>query len=238
LLPIPDLTQHLQRHKPICSSYCFDSADDPETGSASKCDSLGGTWYDPQDFAKRGLGDWSDQPNADLAAELGQLAEYTFQTESTAQMDSLATTLDCAAQFGQNHSIAAAFGAQNNFVANLFGGNSVSGLVNLGLFVSGKKTPTAGQLATIPLRGAAQGIPVPPGHPGLSGVMGQLRGLGVQSAVAGTYNAIAGVGAETIELGITATGTVATPVAQLGAETLSNVAFGVAVAYGYLFACH
>ena len=30
--------------------------------------------------------------------------------------------LACAAQFGQNHSIAAAFGAQNNFVANLFGG--------------------------------------------------------------------------------------------------------------------
>ena len=155
--------------------------------------------------------------------------------------------LACAANFGQNHSIAAAFGAQNNFVANLFGGNSVSGLVNLGLFVSGSKTPTASQLASIPLKGAAQGIPVPPGNPGLSGAVGQVRSIAVQGAFSGAYNAIAGVGAEPIELGITATGTVATPVAQLGAETLSNVAFGVGVAkfafdfstvaYGYLFAC-
>jgi hypothetical protein len=74
-----------------------------------------------------------------------------------------------------------------------------------------------------------------------------VRGLAVQGAVAGAYNAIAGVGAEPIELGITAAGTIATPVAQLGTETLSNVAFGVGVAKfafdfstvadGYLFAC-
>ncbi len=74
-----------------------------------------------------------------------------------------------------------------------------------------------------------------------------MRGLAAQSAVAGTYNAIAGVGQETIELGITASGNVATPVAQLSAETLSNVAFGVGVAkfawdlgtvgYGYFFEC-
>jgi RHS repeat-associated protein len=159
-----------------------------------------------------------------------------------------AQRLKCAAQFGSNHSIAAAFGAQNNFLANLLGGNSVSGLVNLGLFISGDATPTIAQLASIPLKGAAQGIPVPPGNPGLSGAVGQVRGLAVQSAVAGSYNAIAGVGQETIELGITASGTVATPVAQLGAETLSNVAFGVGVAkfgldastflYGYFVACH
>jgi hypothetical protein len=140
-----------------------------------------------------------------------------------------------------------AFGAQNNFFGNLLGGNSVSGLVNLGLFISGNKTPTPAQLAAIPLKGAAQGIPVPPGLSGRSGAVGQLRGMAVQSAVAGTYNAIAGVGQETIELGITASGTVATPVAQLGAETLRNVAFGVGIAkfawdlgtvvYGYTVAC-
>jgi len=70
----------------------------------------------------------------------------------------------------------------------------------------------------------------------------------VQAAVGAGYNAIAGVGAEPIELGITAAGTVATPVAQLSTETLSNVAFGVGVAkfgfdagtflYGYFVACH
>ena len=155
---------------------------------------------------------------------------------------------NCASQFGSNHSIAAAFGAQNNFVANLFGGNSVSGLANLALFISGSATPTASQLASIPLKGAAQGIPVPPGNPGLSGAVGQIRGLAVQTAVTAGYNAIAGVGQETIELGITTAGTVATPVAQLSAETLSNVAFGAGVAkfgfdaatflYGYFVACH
>jgi hypothetical protein len=138
--------------------------------------------------------------------------------------------LACAAEFGQNHSVAAAFGAQNSFVINLFGGNSVSGLVNLGLFVFGAKIPTASQLASIPLKGAAQGIPVPPGKPGLSGAMGQVRGLAVQGAVSGVYNAFAGVGAEPIELGITATGTIATPVAQLGAQTLTNVATGAGMA--------
>ena len=160
-----------------------------------------------------------------------------------------AKRLACAAQFGQNHSIAAAFGAQNNFLANLFAGNSVSGLVNLGLFISGDKTPTAAQLAAIPLKGAAQGIPIPPelGHPGLSGAVGQVRSLAIQGAVAGSYNVIAGVGQETIELGITASEMVATPVAQLSTTTLSNVAFGVGaakfafdfstVAYGYVFAC-
>ena len=121
--------------------------------------------------------------------------------------------------------------------------------MNLGLFVSDNKTPTAAQLAAMPLKGAAQGIPIPPelGHPGLSGAVRQLRTLGVQSVTAGAYNAISGVGQETIELGITATGAVATPVAQLSAETLSNVAFGVGVAkfvfdlgtfsYGYFVAC-
>jgi len=57
-----------------------------------------------------------------------------------------------------------------------------------------------------------------------------VRSLGIQSAAAGTYNAIPGVGAEPIELGITATGTVATPVAKLSTQVLSNVAFGVGVA--------
>ncbi len=159
-----------------------------------------------------------------------------------------AQRLSCAAIFGQNHSIAAAFGAQNNFAANLFGGNSVSGLVNLGLFVSGSKTPTVSQLASIPLKGAAQGIPVPPGNPGLSGAVGQIRGMAVQGAVSGAYNSIAGVGAAPIELGITAAGTVATPVAQLSTQTLTNVATGVGLAkfafdlttfaYGYAFGCN
>ena len=156
--------------------------------------------------------------------------------------------LSCAANFGQNHSIVTAFGAQNNFVANLFGGNSVSGLVNLGLFASGAKTPTASQLASIPLR-------VPRRHSGSpwesrsqQGGRTSARGLAVQGAFSGAYNAIAQVGPELIELGITAAGSVATPIAQVGTETLSNTAFGVGAAkflfdlstvgYGYFVACN
>lgn len=73
------------------------------------------------------------------------------------------------------------------------------------------------------LKGAAQGIPVPPGNPGLSGATGQLRSIAVQGVVSAGYNAIAGVGAEPIELGLGAAGTIATPVAQLSAETLEQL---------------
>jgi hypothetical protein len=145
------------------------------------------------------------------------------------------------ANYGQNHSIVAAFGAQDNFAGNLFGGNSVSGLINLGRMVFGSATPTTSSIASTVLKGGTQGIP------GLSGAVGQARGAASQFAVGAGYNAIAGVGQETLELGITASGQIATSAAQLSAETLGNVAFGVGVAkfafdfytvsYGYLFSC-
>lgn len=97
------------------------------------------------------------------------------------------------------------------------------------------------------LKGGGQGIPGPRGVPGWSGASGQIRGLGIQSAVSVGYNAIAGVGAEPIELGITASGNIATSVAELSTATLSNVAYGVGIAkfvwdagtfaYGYFRAC-
>jgi hypothetical protein len=67
--------------------------------------------------------------------------------------------LACAANFGQNNSIAAAFGAQNNFVGNLLGGNSVSGILNLGMMVFGNKMPTGGDIASTILSGGGQGLP-------------------------------------------------------------------------------
>jgi hypothetical protein len=91
-------------------------------------------------------------------------------------------------------------------------------------------------------------IYLPGGGPGFKGVAGQLNDAVVGGVVAGTYNAVAGVGQETIELGITATGTVATPIAQLGAQTLEDVVGGVGLAklgfdastflYGYYASCH
>jgi hypothetical protein len=155
--------------------------------------------------------------------------------------------VSCAAQFGTNHSVAAALGLQNSFVGNLLLGNTASGLANLGLLAFGTRTPGATDVVGILSKGGAQGIPVPPGNPGWSGAAGQLRGAAVQGTVAATYNAIAGVGQETIELGITASGTIATPAAQLASTTASTIAYGVGLAkfawdagtfaYGYAFGC-
>ena len=109
----------------------------------------------------------------------------------------------------------------------------------------GDKTPSASDVATIVASGGGQGLPIR--GPGFQGAAGQANDAMLGTAVLAYSKAITGAGQETIELGITASGTVATPVAQLGAETLRNVVFGVGIAklafdlgtvgYGYLFAC-
>jgi RHS repeat-associated protein len=151
--------------------------DDPSEGGASfdDCADQGGTWVDTTIVNVNG-----DQP-PDGPSSTFENGDQIFPTTVPLSANHTVQGLQCAAQFGTNHSIAAAFDAQGNFLANLFGGNSVSGLVNLGLFISGDTTPTVAQLAAIPLKGAAQGIPVPPGNPGLSGAVGQVRGLGVRA---------------------------------------------------------
>ena len=111
--------------------------------------------------------------------------------------------------------------------------------------VFGNKSPTGGDIASIILSGGGQGLPG--GGPGFKGAGGIASDAIVGGAVSAGYNAIAGVGQQTLELGISAS-TVATPVAQLSAETLGTVASGVGaakflfdlgtVAYGYAVACH
>ena len=152
--------------------------------------------------------------------------------------------LACAADFGQNHSIAALFGAQNSFLGNLLGGNTVSGLVNLGRSVFGSKPVTGGDIATTVLSGGGQGLPG--GGPGFKGAAGQASDAIVAGTVSATYNAITGAGQPLTELGISAN-TVATSATQIGEQALSDAAFGVGVAkflwdlgtvtYGYLAAC-
>jgi RHS repeat-associated protein len=81
----------------------FDSADDPDTGSADGCAGQGGTWVDPGLFENAMLttgqshssyGDWSSSPNATLAqnwatpsatasAQPGTLLQYLFSTVPT-----------------------------------------------------------------------------------------------------------------------------------------------------------
>ena len=130
----------------------FDSADDPHTGSASGCGAAGGTWFDSSDFANRGLGDWNPNGNAGLAAELGQQADYPFQTQVNAPMPSDSeiwwgsfgsnlfsnwsfgvrgpnqTYRQCLAGNSGNYSLAGAFN-QDSSTAKLAGGNDVAGLL-------------------------------------------------------------------------------------------------------------
>jgi RHS repeat-associated protein len=154
--------------------------------------------------------------------------------------------LACAADFGQNHSIAAAFGKQNSFVGNLFGGNTFSNLAYLGQSVFGSRTPTGGDIAGTILGGAGQGLPG--GGPGFKGAAGQASDAIVGGAVSAGYNAITGVGGQTLELGITASGTVASVATPLAATTVGTIV-GYAnlaklaldagtFAYGAIFACH
>ncbi|HXN21295.1 MAG TPA: hypothetical protein VOA41_00970 [Candidatus Dormibacteraeota bacterium] len=64
-------------------------------------------------------------------------------------------------------------------------------------------------------KGTAQGIPIPGAGPGVRGMVGPVRNAAVGAAVSAGYNAIAGVGQETLELGISASGKVATVAAPL-----------------------
>jgi hypothetical protein len=96
-----------------------------------------------------------------------------------------------------------------------------AGLATVGLALPGDATLGAQNIARMSLKGGAQGIAVPPGHPGLSGAVGLTRGAGVEAGTAAVYNSIAGVGRETIELGLTGP-RIATSVAGLSAKTLTH----------------
>ena len=159
--------------------------------------------------------------------------------------------IQCATKFGQSHSLAAGVGAifgdkvGNNFVTQLFLGNTVSSLAKIGTDIFGNTTPTGSQVASMAIKGAGQGIPGLP--PTFNPVVGPARNAAVGAAVSAGYNVIAGVGQETLELGLT-TGNVATAAAPLASTTLQTAAAAVAWAkfgldgltflYGLGVACH
>ena len=63
------------------------------------------------------------------------------------------------------------------FVSNLFLGNSVSGIVEIGNDIFGNGTPTGSQVGTILLSGGGQGIPG--GGPGMKGPTGMIQDAAV-----------------------------------------------------------
>ncbi len=166
--------------------------------------------------------------------------------------------LSCAADWGQNHSVAAAFGAQNTFVGNLLGGNTVSGIIGLGQTFFGNKSPDVNTVGNGLLSGLRQGIPGPPGP--ASGLTGPLSNQIAEVVSSATYRSAVyafDTARGSWNVALTSPGTAAEEaalaaipetVAPLAAETLTNVATGVGlakfavdlgtVAYGYAFACH
>jgi len=114
--------------------------DDPAIGGSTQaqCEEWGGTWFVPTindtvDSTMGGQVTYTDPTLDEDALDPG----FTFYATGTSTVgqpgapQGAGRRLACAAEFGQNHSIAAAFGAQNNFLGNLFGGNTFSGLADL-----------------------------------------------------------------------------------------------------------
>jgi RHS repeat-associated protein len=171
---------------------------------------------------------------------------------------SIQNRIACAAEFGQNHSIAAAFGAQNTFVGNLLGGNSFSGIADLGLMAFGNKTPNARTAATALLSGGGQGL-LPNGSPGAQGAAGMLSDAVVGGAARVGYRlpqevynlargswavALTSPGSAAEEAALTAFDVV-TPLAETAASgfvssaNLVKLAFDAGTfTYGAIFACH
>jgi hypothetical protein len=132
--------------------------------------------------------------------------------------------INCAVNFGDEHSIAAGIYAgkgKPDFVTNLFLGNAASGIMNLFLFVSGKKMPTGADAATVVLSGGGQGVPV--GGPGMKGA----AGIAQDAAVGAVYSTIRGAEAAPIT-GITGAAL------QAGGETAATGAESFAAGVGAL----
>jgi len=115
----------------------------------------------------------------------------------------------------------------------------------LGQSVFGTRTPTGGDIGGTILGGGGQGLPG--GGPGFKGAAGQASDAIVGGAVSAGYNAITGVGQQTLELGISGNtlATVATPLAAttvgtiVGYANLAKLALDAGTfAYGAIFACH
>jgi RHS repeat-associated protein len=170
----------------------------------------------------------------------------SFHGGAAAPAKSVAQRLSCAATFGDNHSIAAAFGTQDTFIGQFLGGNTVSGLIDIGLNISGYSSPSAGDLAQVALGGAGQGLPPLHGESGIQTLFDQGAQIGSHSA---GWDGAAGIAVDNIVEAGTAAAARVLPaaavgrVASLGLKAANVAAYGQlaldlsTTAYGYFFAC-
>ncbi|HZT73830.1 MAG TPA: RHS repeat-associated core domain-containing protein [Terriglobales bacterium] len=159
--------------------------------------------------------------------------------------DPVAARLACAASWAQNHSLAALLGAQNTKLGRAVAGNSVAGLVDLGLAVAGQGPLNSPARVAAQVYGGGLGAGIPGAWSGAVG--GRFFGPGAgglaRNAVTSAYvNVVTGSGDELIT-GITG----AAADAASGASTLGEAAvpfvgwvkFGIDLATlaGGWFAC-
>jgi hypothetical protein len=165
-----------------------------------------------------GGGGSSSAPPQVQTAPLSQIIEQRF---------------GCAANFGDQYSLAGFLGLQNNPWANAFLGNSVSGLVNLGLSIFGNGP------APSPTQTLLTSIGLPTGGVGAAGIAGMAQGAAAQAF----FNSLPSQ-TEPFVTGLTGAAAVPSPVpiyelsvtgatADLGAEVGSTAAdvFGGAAAW-------
>ncbi len=151
----------------------------------------------------------------------------------------MAKRLACAAKYGQAHSVGAAFGGGT--IANFLGGNSVSGVLNLGLALTGNQP-----LSEPPnLTGIGLGLPV-------NDVL-RLTGRQTNSLYGSASGTIRSIAIQGIFNAATESGSISSSVAEGGAIsvqgglTAGEFASGIGiakfgfdaltVAYGYAFGC-
>ena len=116
----------------------------------------------------------------------------------------------CANSFANDHSVAAAFGAQNTFVGKALGGNIFGGIGELGVAVFGHGEFSSADGAALAYGGASLGVPVPGSHPGLNGAGGVVQDGIVKFGAQFGYNILTGG-------------------AQLSTEALEEVATGAGI---------
>ena len=150
----------------------YDSNDDPDTGTPKKCQNStnGGTWVDHSYFVNNNLGDWSPDANSDLAGiaqrsqdamsggcPKGALCSNSYADSGSDDSSAVPQTMSskalavlaCAEKQADHYSIAGLLGAQKGTflgnAAHAFGGNSVSGLIDVaGHMASTFKSVSAG----------------------------------------------------------------------------------------------
>ncbi len=163
----------------------------------------------------------------------------------------VADRFNCAARFGDAHSIASILPFQNtkvgNFVGQFLAGNTFSGLIDIGLNVSGYSAPSGSDLALVALSGAGQGLPPIPEGPGIQTLFVQdAEKIGSHSA---GWDGAAGIAVDSMARGVASAGASVLParavgaIGRLGFDAANVAAYGQlaldfgTVTYGFFAAC-